>query len=113
EPPPLPQAGSLSDRVSNRLAPAIWPIGRWVFYPLALLEISALLWTMTHRTSAPVQSSGRGVLGSYSARMAHAGSTAIARKARAMAPSAVSSAHSRMAAGFVALSVGSTPARSV
>jgi hypothetical protein len=44
EPPPLPQAETLLDRICNRLPARVWPTARWIFYPMAILETVALLW---------------------------------------------------------------------
>ena len=51
EPPPIPMEVTFLDRVSNRLPARIWPTGRWLFYPLAVMEGSALIWTLVNRAA--------------------------------------------------------------
>jgi hypothetical protein len=45
EPPPLPLTETFMDRVCNRLPVLVWPVGRGIFYPLAVLETAGLLLT--------------------------------------------------------------------
>ena len=44
EPPPLLSTATFLERISNSFPAAVWPVGRFIFYPLAALEVFCLLY---------------------------------------------------------------------
>ena len=43
EPPPIPLGETFTAKLTDRLPIHVWPVGRWIFYVLAVLQTGAIL----------------------------------------------------------------------